>query len=90
MTTTVFCKYVFNGEENCNIRFSDGDCVTLTAPVGLYPTDEAWIAYALEWKAAKPADPDPMPILIRRFSDLELVDECIRRHLVVTAQQQEE
>jgi hypothetical protein len=91
MTAIVFCKYVFNGEESCNIHFSDGNCITFSKPVGTYTTDEAWIAFALEWYAANnTAEPDPMQMMIRCYSDQELVDECIRRHLVVTAQQQEE
>jgi hypothetical protein len=86
MTAIVFCKYVLGTEESCNIRFSDGTSVTFSVPVGTYTTDEAWIAYALAWYAAQPPTLDPMMQMLRCYGDSELVDECIRRHLIVTAQ----
>jgi len=85
MTAKILTKYVWNGREYCNIQYSDGTCVTLKGDIGQY-TDEQWIQKALDLAAAQPDDPDPMTQIIRSCTDQELVDEVIRRRLVVTAQ----
>lgn len=84
MTAIIITKYTWNGKEYCNIKYGDGTCITLKGEIGQY-TDAQWIQLAIDLYDAQPEEIDPMIQMLRCCTNQELVDEVIRRHLVIVA-----
>jgi hypothetical protein len=82
MTIEIIRKWVCCNRESCNMRYGDGTCITLDGDPGQY-TDEQWMQLALTYYNSRPVEPDPMQMILLSCSDVELVNECIRRHLTV-------
>ena len=85
MTAEIYKKYVWNNKEYCNLRYGDGSCITLSAAIGTY-TDQEWIDLAISLYDAQPEDPDPMLQIVMSCPDQMLIDEVIRRHLVIVVE----
>lgn len=86
MTVEIIRRYTWNNTDYCHVRFSDGTVVELAADIGVYVTDDDWIAYALAWIASRPVEPDPMEQLLRCCPEDMLVAEVLRRHLNITVE----
>lgn len=82
MQAEIIRKETWNNSEYCYILYSDGSKITLSGAIGQY-TDEQWIALALEYAEPDPEPEDPMIAVLQCCSDQMLIDEVVRRHLVI-------
>jgi hypothetical protein len=81
-------KYTWGIDDYCYIRYDNGTSITLSKLIGVFTTDQQWLDLAQwYWDQTQVLPPDPMVSVLMSCSDAMLVDEVIRRHLIVTVQQ---